>query len=907
MTFLLQSAAGTPDAETLDRPVPTRGERAAAALRSERLTRNQWDQVHLVEQKLLDEIQAQTGDVDYRRLSPIEAARRGRKQWSIKRDALLAHIATTRETTADAFSGLPANQEAFDAEVTRRLRADLDEQTAIVANAPQGSWGPELAGSLAAGATDQTTLLTLPLGAPARASAAGVMALEGALGAGAELADIRSRVAPTAERLDLPEPSAASEALTAGLLSAGLAGGIVGAARLVQYRKTQREASMAQAPERTSAIDASEQVDRAETELRDDVPVSSPSDAASYIEAGLIARGLPEHIARAFVWNFRDESGLRPGINEAAPIVPGSRGGFGLAQWTGPRRRELEAYASSVGKPIDDIDMQLDFLMRELEGAEAVAANRIFAAADTPTAAAAIVQHFLRPLPQHQASRSARYLRGNPGQDAVVPVDAPQPTTTSRPFTRNDQLRAGDDITIDVQYEVVDVSALNRAAGELQPRDRTRISSDVWIAETAARLDPAQLMPAATADRGAPVVGPDNVIESGNGRVAAIEQAYRQFPDRADAYRDRIAALGLEIPDGVERPVLVARRTSQLSRDQRRDFVIAAQDSGVARMTPTEIAQTSARAMTPDRLALFDPAQSLADASNAPFVRSVLGALPRSERNALFDNQGLLNAEGRRRLQNAFFARAWNAPDLIADFAERETAGEFRSLMDALERSAPDWAALRADIEAGQVKEQFDISGFVTDAMRLIARARREAAQGQGVYDVLQEFLGEIDLLEGPVPPLTVRLVQRMYDGGRVQSAQKLSDFLSAYAREARSAGKTADMFGSSPAAVLQRLDKRFANLSEDLGRPRGAALPPTIQALPDNAFDEGATATEAITDIASPEFAALREDLADFADVEFEQADGTAVRVADLIDDLEQDDALAKAVNTCFLGENAA
>lgn len=48
---------------------------------------------------------------------------------------------------------------------------------------------------------------------------------------------------------------------------------------------------------------------------------------ADYIRQGLVKRGLPEHVADAFVVNFQDESGLNPGINEANPIVPGSRGG----------------------------------------------------------------------------------------------------------------------------------------------------------------------------------------------------------------------------------------------------------------------------------------------------------------------------------------------------------------------------------------------------------------------------------------------------------------------------------------------------------------------------------------------------------------------------------------------------
>lgn len=133
---------------------------------------------------------------------------------------------------------------------------------------------------------------------------------------------------------------------------------------------------------------------------------------ADWFVDGLVARGMPQHVAEAFAWNARDESRMDPGINEIAPLVPGSRGGFGLMQWTGPRRRALEAFAAERGVDVADPDMQLDFLMTELQGPEAAAARAIFAAPDAQTAAAAIVNKFLRPAEEHRARREAAYLGG---------------------------------------------------------------------------------------------------------------------------------------------------------------------------------------------------------------------------------------------------------------------------------------------------------------------------------------------------------------------------------------------------------------------------------------------------------------------------------------------------------------
>lgn len=144
---------------------------------------------------------------------------------------------------------------------------------------------------------------------------------------------------------------------------------------------------------------------------------------AGYIRDGLIKRGLPEHVADAFVMNFQDESGLNPGINEANPTVPGSRGGYGLYQLTGPRRKAYEAFAAQRGVAPSDTDAQLDFMMTELQGPEAKAAKSILSAPDSGSAAAAIVNDFLRPAEAHRASRANRYLSAGASPTQVASLD----------------------------------------------------------------------------------------------------------------------------------------------------------------------------------------------------------------------------------------------------------------------------------------------------------------------------------------------------------------------------------------------------------------------------------------------------------------------------------------------------
>jgi hypothetical protein len=132
--------------------------------------------------------------------------------------------------------------------------------------------------------------------------------------------------------------------------------------------------------------------------------------------AGLLERGLKPHIAQGIVANMIAESRLDPGINEIAPLVPGSRGGFGVNQWTGPRRKALEAFAAERGKPVNDLGIQLDYTMHEFQGPERRAFEALQNAPDAVTAARVYSDKFLRPgIPNMgKRIREAARLSGSP-------------------------------------------------------------------------------------------------------------------------------------------------------------------------------------------------------------------------------------------------------------------------------------------------------------------------------------------------------------------------------------------------------------------------------------------------------------------------------------------------------------
>lgn len=130
--------------------------------------------------------------------------------------------------------------------------------------------------------------------------------------------------------------------------------------------------------------------------------------SAQEVIGGLVARGVPQHIAVGIAGNMQIESdGFKTDVNEYAPLVEGSRGGYGLNQWTGPRRRQFEQYVAERGANPADLDTQLDFTLWELQNTEK-AAGQALASAQSPAEAARIYsEKFLRPGIPHLDRRIA--------------------------------------------------------------------------------------------------------------------------------------------------------------------------------------------------------------------------------------------------------------------------------------------------------------------------------------------------------------------------------------------------------------------------------------------------------------------------------------------------------------------
>ncbi len=160
-------------------------------------------------------------------------------------------------------------------------------------------------------------------------------------------------------------------------------------------------------------------------------------NAPQQMDAGAIGQRLVSDLARDFnltpeqaagvAGNLAHETGGFKHMQEISPMIPGSRGGYGFAQWTGPRRKAFEAWTAQNGLDPNSYEANYGFLAHELKNTPEGAVLGPLSQAQTPDQAAAVFSdQFLRPGIPNMDSRTAyanQFAQGGQPQGA-----APIPT-----------------------------------------------------------------------------------------------------------------------------------------------------------------------------------------------------------------------------------------------------------------------------------------------------------------------------------------------------------------------------------------------------------------------------------------------------------------------------------------------
>jgi len=316
---------------------------------------------------------------------------------------------------------------------------------------------------------------------------------------------------------------------------------------------------------------------------------------------------------------------------------------------------------------------------------------------------------------------------------------------------------------------------------ELQPRDRTRAASQAQIANMAQNLQPEALTAEFNAlDRGAPIVGDDGVVESGNGRTMALRRAAEMHPDQYAAYKEEVARIARErgidpaVVEKYKNPVLVRVRTDKVDRAA---FAKEANTQTILGMSDTERAKSDAGKLTTGDLLRFNASDNIDTdinrASNRDFVRSFMAKVPEGERAALMDRNGELTQTGRQRIKAAMFTRVYNDTRL-ADRIFESTDNDTRNITNGLMGSLG--AVARADemARSGQRQKDLAISGDVAAAVNKLAAIKSDGKQTVEMYLSQQSMFGD------DLTPTQKRIMVALHE--RRRSAKQVGELLNSWA-----------------------------------------------------------------------------------------------------------------------------
>lgn len=148
--------------------------------------------------------------------------------------------------------------------------------------------------------------------------------------------------------------------------------------------------------------------------------------------------------ACAVFGNAGHESNGFKTLQELKPLVPGSRGGYGIMQWTGPRRRDYEAYCKRNNLSPADMESNYKFLFVELKGPEGRVLPKLKAAKGLEAKVEVFMKTFLRPGIPHLDSRiiwAKRAYEAVQDANALPPVEVPKEEPKATPEPPMDETR----------------------------------------------------------------------------------------------------------------------------------------------------------------------------------------------------------------------------------------------------------------------------------------------------------------------------------------------------------------------------------------------------------------------------------------------------------------------------------
>lgn len=260
---------------------------------------------------------------------------------------------------------------------------------------------------------------------------------------------------------------------------------------------------------------------------------------------------------------------------------------------------------------------------------------------------------------------------------------------------------------------------------ELQPRDRERIASKIQVDKMAVNIQPELLGESPKIQDGAPIIGGDNVVESGNGRVIALKKMYQATKANKEKYvnwlKNNADKFGIDVNNMPENPVLVRVRQTDVDRNE---FAKKANEASVALMSSTETAKSDAERLTDRILELFEASEdgTINTAGNRPFIAAFTKQIiPSNEVGKYITPEGYLSQDGLARVRNAIFYKAYGSDRLLTKISE-STDNNIKNITNSLINVAPKIIKIKDGINRGvyyDIDYSADIIGAVEQYLNL--------------------------------------------------------------------------------------------------------------------------------------------------------------------------------------------
>ena len=337
---------------------------------------------------------------------------------------------------------------------------------------------------------------------------------------------------------------------------------------------------------------------------------------------------------------------------------------------------------------------------------------------------------------------------------------------------------------LDGQYALVSINDLTTSHNqdlkptltypkELQPRERDRAASEMQVSGIVQRLDPARLGASGDVATGAPIIGADGLVESGNARTIALKRVYQANGQKAEDYkqylRDNAEQFGItpESVDAVDKPVLVRVRSTPVNRAE---FARQANQATAAQMSPVELGRNDSARI--DSMEDLNPTEDgdFSTANSGAFIRRFMAKLPATEQAGMIDADGELSQAGHTRIRNAVLSKAYGDSPVLLRMVE-SMDDNLRNTSKALMQVAPQVAKAREAIGVGALHDA-DIAPDL-----LAAVDEQSALRKKGT--TVESSLAQQGVFGDKLSPESKALLMMLDENKR--SPRKTAEFIKAY------------------------------------------------------------------------------------------------------------------------------